>query len=421
MTSEVCVMNRHALVLAADSATTVSQWTGEKREIRYFKGANKIFQVSNHHPVGLMIFDGADILGVPWEIIAKRFRAQLDNKSFNTIEGYAEEFCEFLEGDPTLFPAEVQKEAVFSAIKAAAYGMALEVRDRDGVADEDWTAHFDALIAAERVELDAVASHVRLPQDFLDATLAGWKLELTAEITAYLADPVPQPTDYESLTELAFLMVAKNPGLHLGTTGLVFCGYGDHDIFPSYVHNVSSGMFAGKHLLQQVKREAVTHSVPAQITGFAQTGMIDTFQLGVDSEVFRDVVGCFDNSMVSFVEALTAGGADQLPADQVAKMRSDARKKFMDEWFEKTRNQHIYPLKRVLASLPISEMAELAETLINLQSLKEKVTKPSETVGGPIDVAVITKSEGLVWIKRKHYFDPALNARFMARHVGLYS
>ena len=40
-------------------------------------------------------------------------------------------------------------------------------------------------------------------------------------------------------------------------------------------------------------------------------------------------------------------------------------------------------------------MAEFAETLINLQSLKEKVTKPSQTVGGPIDVAVITKSEGL--------------------------
>jgi hypothetical protein len=64
-------------------------------------------------------------------------------------------------------------------------------------------------------------------------------------------------------------------------------------------------------------------------------------------------------------------------------------------------------------------MAGLAETLISLQSLKEKLTKPSETVGGPIDVAVITRNEGLVWIKRKHFFDPKLNSRYIANRNGL--
>jgi hypothetical protein len=60
VTAEVCIMNRLAVVLAADSAATVSQWTGSKYEERYFKGSNKIFQLSDHQPVGLMIFDSAD-------------------------------------------------------------------------------------------------------------------------------------------------------------------------------------------------------------------------------------------------------------------------------------------------------------------------------------------------------------------------
>jgi hypothetical protein len=60
-------------------------------------------------------------------------------------------------------------------------------------------------------------------------------------------------------------------------------------------------------------------------------------------------------------------------------------------------------------------MANLDETLINLQSLKEKVTKNSETVGGPVDVAIITKNEGLIWVKRKHFFDIELNSRFALR------
>lgn len=35
-----------------------------------------------------------------------------------------------------------------------------------------------------------------------------------------------------------------------------------------------------------------------------------------------------------------------------------------------------------------------------------------ENVGGPVDVAVISKGDGFVWIKRKHYFRPELNQHF---------
>lgn len=35
-----------------------------------------------------------------------------------------------------------------------------------------------------------------------------------------------------------------------------------------------------------------------------------------------------------------------------------------------------------------------------------------ETVGGPVDVAVITKGDGFIWVERKHYFKPELNTHF---------
>jgi hypothetical protein len=58
-------MNQRALVFAADSAATVSYYspTG-KRMTRYFKGANKLFQLSAAHPVGLMINGSASLHGV---------------------------------------------------------------------------------------------------------------------------------------------------------------------------------------------------------------------------------------------------------------------------------------------------------------------------------------------------------------------
>lgn len=55
------------------------------------------------------------------------------------------------------------------------------------------------------------------------------------------------------------------------------------------------------------------------------------------------------------------------------------------------------------------DLAELAVNLIYLTSLMRRITPDMESVGGPVDVAIVSKGDGFIWIKRKHYFDPALN------------
>ena len=70
----------------------------------------------------------------------------------------------------------------------------------------------------------------------------------------------------------------------------------------------------------------------------------------------------------------------------------------------------------VVHMLPKDELAAMAESLINLTSFKRRVSMEEETVGGPIDVAVISKGDGFIWIKRKHYFDRELNQQFFANY-----
>ena len=59
----------------------------------------------------------------------------------------------------------------------------------------------------------------------------------------------------------------------------------------------------------------------------------------------------------------------------------------------------------------------MAEAFVNLTKFRRRITPERETVGGPIDVAVITKGDGFIWVKRKHYFDSELNPRVMARFL----
>ena len=40
------------------------------------------------------------------------------------------------------------------------------------------------------------------------------------------------------------------------------------------------------------------------------------------------------------------------------------------------------------------------------------------TVGGPIDVSIVTRGDGLIWLKRKHYFEAKKNPQFMFSRYG---
>jgi hypothetical protein len=118
--------------------------------------------------------------------------------------------------------------------------------------------------------------------------------------------------------------------------------------------------------------------------------------------------------MEAFEKALIEKG--YLKADlDLGEIRSDVSQQFSKKSVSYLFRSHARPLRQVVGMLSVAEMAELAETLITVESLKERVTKPTESVSGPVDVAVISKSDGFVWIKRKHYFKPELNPRVMAR------
>lgn len=418
MTSEICMMNRLAVVLAADSATTVSHWNGGQREERYFKGANKIFQLSDSEPIGLMIFDSADLLRMPWELAVKAFRKQLGKKSFNTVEEYAKEFFGFLNDNHALYPKEIQDEAIISAVGGQAYRWIAAASK--GVDAPDLQAAIIAKIEAEEQVLATIALFAEISEEDATKLFADLKVQLIDDANEWLEIfQQPIPDDLERVVLAAFWYVVKHPSKSLSTTGLVFAGYGDHQVFPEMVEYQSCGIIGGKHIFAQKEHEIIDHRKPAAISGFAQTSMIDTFSLGLSHEAFSSMMVATNKELREFASAIiSASGTIPDEIDNLDGLVQAAMQKIRENVLEQARNNHYVPLRNVIGFLPVDEMAVLAETLIDLQSLKEKVTKPSETVGGPVDVAVITKHEGLVWIKRKHFFDPELNSRYKLRQAA---
>jgi len=67
MTAEIGILNTTGVALAADSAVTIGS-------SKVFNSADKLFSLSKHHPVGIMIYGNASFMGVPWETIIKIYR-----------------------------------------------------------------------------------------------------------------------------------------------------------------------------------------------------------------------------------------------------------------------------------------------------------------------------------------------------------
>lgn len=63
----------------------------------------------------------------------------------------------------------------------------------------------------------------------------------------------------------------------------------------------------------------------------------------------------------------------------------------------------------VTPAMPIQDAIELAEFLVDTTTQFTRFIPGASTVGGPTEIAAITKHEGFKWIKRKHYYDVSLN------------
>jgi hypothetical protein len=66
-------------------------------------------------------------------------------------------------------------------------------------------------------------------------------------------------------------------------------------------------------------------------------------------------------------------------------------------------------LNFVQGLMPIQDAIDLAEFLVDLAIKFTRYGLGPHTVGGPIEIAAITRYEGFKWIKRKHYYSAELN------------
>lgn len=429
MTAEIAILNKNAIALAADSAVTLQQADSAK----IYNTANKLFMLSKHAPVGIMIYGSAAFMHIPWETVIKMYRSHLGEKHYNHLEEYANDFISFLEEARTLFPESAQEEYYAVAIE----GWLVSLRDKinkqvneiikniGSISDPQIEKLANGAIGKQLAELDAAEN---LP-NFTDADiqkLADKYGSVTEDAIKRVFEKLPIDDSKQALKMMCAFLFGKEK-YWLNPSGVVIAGFGESDVFPRLRTYDCQTVVNNKLRYRYIESRSneIQQDNTASIIPFAQTEMVMRFMEGVDPSYLRQLHGylrtLLEEGYPDIVKEALQTKIETTESDAIKQKLRELGGKLVAD-FETAMKSHrreyfVSPILATVAALPIEELAAMAESLVNLTSLKRRITSSeAETVGGPVDVAVISKGDGFIWIKRKHYFDPKLNHAFFANY-----
>ena len=432
MTSEVVVMNRIAVALAADSAATVGGPGHGEHKI--YNSADKLFMLSRRHPVGVMVYGNSTLVDIPWETIIKMFRQQLGDAERPYLAEYGKELRNFLTGHPDLFPIASQKACYIDSIQDFLTTEILEPVEDEIL--EKITQEYKNVeqsegkaIAAKRIRLVLEKLQKREDSPHFTAEdanfVAGQDSDRVHRVYTELFGTLRiEKEQIDMLAKLVRLFITKDyfhPDL---ASGVVIAGFGKKEHFPVMESFDIGGVYRDRLKFGPIHREEIGLKKPSIIVPYAQSEMVRTFLSGMSTEVdyhYLSTLMYFIKTIPKFVLTEATGFRGKKLQDRIDKvtpMLMEATKATFRDLLKYKKDEHAQPIIDAIRFLPKDQLAHVASSLVNLNSFQKRMSLHPETVGGPIDVAVISKGDGFVWIERKHYFRKDLNPHYF-RNIQL--
>lgn len=436
MTAEIAILNRRAVALSADSAVTVSE-TG-----KIYNSADKIFELSTSQPIGLMVYNSLDYMGIPLDLIIKTFRDKASQQQYRHVFDAADAFFNFLR---TEFPISIDAEnyhvedilyEVFQSLwtrftnnTAARFADQMRVRTRKNQKSRTIRIGFEEIFIRSVEEEIGRITNLPMSECFYDTTdddVSARYKNVIDELIEVALQQFPVNDSARGLLDSLAALILRRARFSSHHTGLVFAGLGADQLFPALIAYRFDGKILDRLKIQERDRVAIDNEYSrAKIIPFAQREMVDRFLFGIDRDHERAIIRSVEENVSDVGAAMLESATKNMAGERKAALKRAleiAVKTVIDD----LRNKTISELKEgsesdsldAVSVMSKPDLANFAEALVNITSVKRRASLETESVGGPIDVAVISRDDGFVWVKRKHYFDATLNPRFFYRKYG---
>ncbi|MGN8646766.1 hypothetical protein ACTNEO_12590 [Gracilibacillus sp. HCP3S3_G5_1] len=417
MTAEIVIMNKQGVALAADSAIT----SGRDDIKKVYNTANKLFSLTENQAVGVMVYGSASFMEIPWEVIIKCYREYLGTRTFSTLPQYMDHFLDFLRNDARYNNPDMEEVSIYNTFYEILIQIVRKVEEDINESEEEATDNIVAKWMDKYIDQN-IKEFQQQDEILLELSYDEFKEKYRAIIEEMEEELISFPLTErlkEKLIKLAFEAARAN-SFSTGSSGLVFAGFGDKDLFPHLLNYRLEGFILGqlkftKEIEKQISYTNQQKDGTAAIVPFAQREMIDSFMGGMEPNMQDAIFNIIQKVLTEYPTQIQKHVEDiSLSENHVTnleKLGKDVYQTIKEAVWEYQQDYYINPLLGIVRSLPKEDLADMAETLINLTSFKRRVSRATESVGLPVDVAFITKGDGFVWRKRKDFINHELNAR----------
>lgn len=438
MTAEVVIMNKNGVGLAADSAGTLNLGAYQK----IYNSQNKLFRLSKNNHIGILTFSNSRINGVPFELLVKDFRSRQNFFTWKNTKECSQSFLEYLETD--IMAELVEKDSYFNIVISSVLNRLVEkfnhIKNLENV-KQDILVKIQANSSAgipNQILLDKLK---RINNDLTLMNLDNYLLQEYNEIQnlpnrdniddsfyniieneygTVLLNQIKESISYKDEKELSqikdiciFSLYKQIPNIPY--MGIAIAGYGDDEYYPSCTRTNIYGIICNKVIHDSLVVNQITATNTAEIIPLAQSDNVLTFVLGISpdmkEELTKEISFFATKYILTTINTLAPGQAQILNTSTIIQNAQNGLQKTIGAVSQK----NIQNILGALQHLSIPDIAQMAKNLVEITSLKKRISLEADTVGGPIDVAVISKGDGFIWIDRKHYFKKELNESFFEK------
>ena len=401
MTSQLILLNGFGVALASDSAMTL----GNKRT---YETAEKVIPLPKPHRIAVLHSGSVTIHGMPYSVLVNEWANTLGSTPLRTVSLYRQNFISWLnDNHDWVTPGRATEDFMYQLKDM--YRIIWNKIKEDIDAEDD-----EATQQAKCLEIFTNYANMYGGFPSLSHSEGDWTNQAYSRIEkevnesqTYWFDDIPMSQEINNEIH-KFTRLYLERGHFLNRAGLAFAGFGEKQLLPSYA-NVNIGGIMNESLLYEHDGELSAEPGESGYFGIYPIGQRDSIDLvlkGLDYRLVQIASDAVMQTMFPKTDEETDPTGDK-KSHQAADKDIDpefsskiytAIEESFEEWSE---NKYVKGLRGAIASLPVASLATVARSLIEVQSLSQTITGEMGTVGGPIDVATISREHGFQWIRHK--------------------
>lgn len=391
MTSQIAIRNQTGVVIASDTVTTLTTDNTMQKSI---SDQQKIWTLEPNNLIAILTSGNANINGIRKSTLITEWKRNT-NKIFSTVQECAEDFNAWLSAGNIPVTDDSEQKVVLDLIRSHVETLRTEIVAElkaaglyfpDFDCADQMKIVIDNLINQSVEDLDVLPFYEQIRPSSCKKIIDNLFEEIDLIIEDVMWDCMPDSDSRKIIQKSLPLLLSTIQKIDDLDSTFGFVGFGSEEIFSEITRVSVRGYYCSSLQSICLNDDAYDFGSGGEIALFAQTDAIEAFTYGYHEDLLLHLTNLVKDKLSEYID-------DEDKVFDIVLDLEDVAKSYGIENFAQ-------PLLSTIGTLNLNDLANLADSLIGMQSVKSLASPRPATVGGLIEILLIDRENGFRWFRK---------------------